>query len=806
MIKNKITLALSAVLIPATTLAVEIETIEITATKQSQSIQEVPYNVSAVNGDFMERTGITDMAGVSRSLPGVTFTDKGPRSAGSFANSISMRGMNIDGSGRQADRAGSTAPTVASYVGNTPLFTGLRLKDIERVEVLRGPQGTLYGSGAMGGIVKLIQKKPDLMSTTAQVSTLFSQTKGSGGWNNETDVIFNVPLGDKVAVRANIGRVDNDGFIDNPSVYQLDAAGEPALSPGASIATGAPVFQDKINDANNEDITNARVSVLFQASDETSFLLTHHRQKDDIAGRQSYSPNLSENQLGNLIAEPYDRELDITSLDIESDLGFASMTISAATSKVEGRQIEDVSGFYGPDTHLHSADSLGGIDLGGVDLWTAYYGNNPRFLAVSDRSWEDQNDTYELRFNSNSSSDFSWVAGFNYHKQSGFVKQQDSNPGRGTWMTDFANNDGTLTNTDGSASTVTGNDFLPGGDFSWVALTTPEDLVYFFDNEFEFTDKSFFGELTYHINPAWQVTGGVRFFDQEYTSNQEGGLVVGGAISEETRTFSKKDQLFKLNTSYDLAEDMMLFSTFSQGFRRGGANALPEKVFGAPVDAALFSYQPDEVDSFEVGLKGTIENNYNYTLTAFKIAWDNPQINVSLTELSLLGVAGGGKAENSGVEFEISGAVTEDLIVGFGYSFVNAEITEGYTYANKGEKLPVPAHTASLNVDYFQSLENSMELVYHAGISYRSATPSGVKGTKPGQIKQYARYDGFTLMDASITLNHEEWSVRGFINNIGNEKGSVGGNTRPLYNVPGEAVSLVRPRTIGMSFTYRFEL
>ena len=122
----------------------------------------------------------------------------------------------------------------------------------------------------------------------------------------------------------------------------------------------------------------------------------------------------------------------------------------------------------------------------------------------------------------------------------------------------------------------------------------------------EFTDLGLFGEITWHITDRWQVTGGARFYDQEFKTNQVGGLeFVPDAV--ESRSLESEDdgQLFKVNTSYEIGENTNLYAVWSEGFRRGGANGIPNEVFGAPVNSKAFLYEPDTTENFELGIKGT---------------------------------------------------------------------------------------------------------------------------------------------------------------------------------------------------------
>ncbi|MGI9201447.1 MAG: TonB-dependent receptor plug domain-containing protein, partial [Woeseiaceae bacterium] len=188
------------------------EEIVVTATARSTSVQDIPYNISAMSGAAMEQLNIVNQFDLLRSMYGVTVIDRGYRNAGTV-NSIVIRGLNVD-NGSNADIQLNAVPTVATYVDNTPMFGNFILKDIERVEVLRGPQGTLYGSGSLGGTVRYISNKPNPDEFEARIALDYGQVSGSEGNEMAGDLMVNIPLGDKAAVRVAASKIDNDGVID----------------------------------------------------------------------------------------------------------------------------------------------------------------------------------------------------------------------------------------------------------------------------------------------------------------------------------------------------------------------------------------------------------------------------------------------------------------------------------------------------------------------------------------------------------------------------------------------------------------
>jgi iron complex outermembrane receptor protein len=192
----------------------KIEEVIVTATARETSVQDVPYNISAVSGDDISAAQITDQAELMRNVPGVAVVDRGSRNSG-VINGIMIRGLNVD-SAALGDYSVAAAPTVSTYVNSTPVYANFILKDLERVEILRGPQGTLYGSGSLGGTVRYITRSPDTEGNSVDFSSGVSSTTGSDGLNYTADSVVNLALSDTFAIRAAAGLVDDAGSRSHP--------------------------------------------------------------------------------------------------------------------------------------------------------------------------------------------------------------------------------------------------------------------------------------------------------------------------------------------------------------------------------------------------------------------------------------------------------------------------------------------------------------------------------------------------------------------------------------------------------------
>jgi outer membrane receptor protein involved in Fe transport len=792
----------------------KIEHIEVTANRRTQSIQEVPYNISAVSGDELESAGIIDASDLMRNVAGITVVDRGYRNSGAV-NGVIIRGVNVDG-GANGDVALSAVPTVASYINDTPMYANFILKDIEMVEVLRGPQGTLYGSGSLAGTVKYRMNRPDTDDFYGSASINFGQSEGSDGSNLNGDLMINLPISDNFALRANVGKIDNDGIVDYVNVYNLNnnsrapmgstpAAGfdptggfmpsadyNPPATDG-DLATGGNTFRN-VADADTVDITYGRVSGLWQATDDLSFLVAYQFQSDEIGGRRQVTRGTNwvdgteqpygDYENGAVVLEPSDRDVALTTLEIEWNLGFATLTSSSSQYTHEGNSISDNTGFYAKNDWF-------------ADL---YYGT-PRPLAVANRGYEEEAFVQELRLVSNErKANIDWVVGAYYMDQDTLSTQDSYMPGYQEWA---------------FSAFPTWWDTM--GGFGMVY--TDNDFHYVRNQNFK--DTAIFGELTYHFSDKFRATVGARYFDNEFTNDTVLALPIWPFLSDEPNfKTNESDTLFKGNISYDLSDDTMIYGTFAEGYRRGGANAVP--LSGSLEERPEWQqYTSDSVTNYEIGLKGFLDDGaHSYTVSAFLIDWQNPQLNTA-TSWGFFAVANGESAQTSGIELELQGYLTDDLHYIVGYAYVQAELTDDfyapssvgatdstYLVAADGTRLPAtPENTFSVSMDYTHSMDNGMYWITQVNGYYQSDTLNAL-----GDGKYQADIDGFSIWGLSTRISADDWDVTLYVKNLFNEDGVTGVipesamGTDPAENFLGNSskdyISL--PRTIGLSATYKF--
>ncbi|WP_105102851.1 TonB-dependent receptor [Microbulbifer pacificus] len=774
-----------------------VEEIIVTATRRDTTVQDVPYNITAVSGDALEKANIKEVSELMRSLPGVQYIDRDWRSGG-VVNGILMRGVNID-AGTQGDVQLSAAPSVATYVNNTPLFVGLSLRDIERVEVLRGPQGTLYGSGALGGAVRYIQRAPKMGEFEASVSGYYSQTEGSEGWNHGVDGIVNIPMGEKLAARMSYGTLNRAGIIDYANAYVLDGNGVPALADPADVANSPALYQN-IEDADEVNVDYARASLRFEPNDKFSAQLDYFTQAGDAGGRRQQTESMDDYEFGGLILEPSERELDLVSLELEVDLGFATLTSSTSEYDNETIGVTDNTGFY--------ANAGFGF----------YYAGSPRPLSRATRTFDDSSFVQEVRLVSNTEGKVDWILGAYYQDQDLGMTQLSETPGLNDWV-EASLAEGIPTYIDEPWLYDVGANWYS----YWWGMDTSSDVDWRYSRQMNYVEKAFFGEVTYHLSDTWQVTAGARKFDVESDIDSRAELPFWGMLDEFDQSFSDSDTIFKLNTSVDITETDMAYATWSQGYRRGGANAVSTSG-PFPEDPGLLSYGADTVDNFEVGVKGTLNRRLQYNAALFRVNWDNVQLNTAGPISGYFVVVNGEEAVSQGVELSLNGQFTDTLDGGVSYTYVDAELTEDILFPGQatssreaGSRLPgIPEHAVTARLGYLQGLNNGLSLYYQVNGYYQSETENSASSNP----REAATFDGFALLNASVSLSSDAWNMDLFVKNLTNDEGITGARTGATwgpnhagsqsqwfnYNYANDASSsfITMPRTLGMSASYRF--
>jgi iron complex outermembrane receptor protein len=805
----------------------------VTATRHEASAQDLPLSITAVTAAQLQQAGIEDISDLSRTLSGVSYTDKGPFSGVNGANLV-IRGLNSETTAGLPAAASPVVPPVSTYVDDTPIFVSLRFQDLDRVEVLKGPQGTLYGSGSLGGTIKFIEHAPDLSGFDAKVEATLSDTQHTGAPNEDVSGMINIPLNDTIAVRANASFSHDAGFINQPNLFVLGSNGSPAESqPGNPLSD--PVFYGR-NHVNDYGYATARISALWNPSEAFRAQLSYYHQLSTAQGypyaatstaafNMPISPNT---QPGGTYTNPplapqlytealpagIDRlsdaenstttttdEVDLAALTLDYDLGFATLTSSTSWSDHSNATRADETAQYS-----------------NFFFYQSLYGQYPRTFIQGYERLNDKPITQELRLVSKEGGELEWVTGLFYNHQQTNIQEHDFEPG----YLDFYNacepiygqsaGDGTTPSYCGVGETGAGT------VSSYAGIPIVKDQAYIGDFETTFRDLALFGDITWHATSNWSVTGGGRVFKQTIDASQQTGLLFDAGpffapaipIANIRLGNTWRRATWKANTSYQLDKTNLVYATFSQGFRRGSVNALPPSELGGvyTLPTALRELSPDTANNYEVGFKGTIENQFKYSVAAYYIDWRNVQEGLQLTPLVLPASMNIGHAYSKGIENEMDALITRHLEAQFDYTYDQTKLISlnplfvspnvSAPPPGVGTALPgTPRNSLALTLKYGHIQINDGELYFSVSGHYQSSVLPALSATVPTVA-------GYTMASARVGYDVAHWSAALFVNNLTNNLGITSYQDPAIFGNRAQAI-VSQPRTIGLTVAYSYK-
>jgi iron complex outermembrane recepter protein len=768
-----------------------LQEIIVTATRRSESAQDIPASITAISGKTLDLAGIVDTVDLARSLAGINVTDKGPF-GGVNGSTLIIRGLNSDSTSGEFIQSSPIVQPVATYVDDTPLFFNLRLQDLDRVEILRGPQGTLYGSGSLGGTIRFVQNAPDPQAFDAKAEAGLSTTAHTHNLNYDVNGMLNLPLSETFAFRLNAGYTDEAGFIDQPNLYVLNSAGEPvAAQPGNLLSPPATYSKDAVN---AYSYRSARAAALWKPNEQFHAQLSYYYQLSTADGYPYAAPiyGLKALSSSDYIPATSDDRIDLAALTVEGELGFATLTSSTSWAEHKNTAVGDVTSLY---------------DF--FPFYPALYGANPRVLVVGHQEFDDKPWSQEIRLASKTGGPYDWVAGVFYKHERTLIQEHDFYPGYLDYFNAcvpiYGAGDGINPSQCGIGETA----YTPGSPPNYIdGIPIIKDQAYIGDFQTKYTDLAAFGEFTWHFAPAWSLTGGTRLFKQTVSQSQQTGLLFDGPayVANETLSDSWRKALWKVNVAYQIDATNLAYATWSQGFRRGAVNALPpnEAAVGYVTPPGLFKVEPDTADNYEIGVKGTLQNRYRYSAAIYDIQWHNVQQSAFLTPLALPGAINIGDAYSRGFETELFGVFTEHLSAQLNYTYDQTKLTSLNPLALTGLSVPPPAtgsalpgtpkSTAAAALEYGHVPFADGELRFAVNAHYQSAQIPALSATIP-------TVGGYTMVGAraSFTLSH--WQSTIYVDNLTNQLG-VNSYTDPVQWGKYYQALVSRPRTIGFTIGY----
>jgi outer membrane receptor protein involved in Fe transport len=793
---------------PADSASDQLGEITVTATRRPSTLESVPYSMSVISAAQLEQSGVTDMASLAAQVPGLSLYDYGARLAGATAPII--RGINADSAPR-GFRTFEQDP-VGTYIGNSPVDGYFQLDDLQQVEILRGPQGTLYGAGSLGGAIRLIPNAPQLNTFSGTIEAGGSRTEHSSGTGYTLDGVINIPIGDTVAFRAS-GKYDYEpGFIDAYGLLSRTnngVTGVPLLANPSDPVNSSPIYSNR-SDWNWQKTFTGRAAVLWKPNELFNVQLAILNSNVQGDGAPQVNPDFrggvspldpattlppgGHYQEFTQIDQPFSRYTNLLSLDASYDAGFATLSSTTSYHTTTASTLED------------NTYSLAGVDGGTFLPYYAGIPTNPRF--VEDQVFTDSAHTFtqEVRLVSatNPANVFDYVLGAFYEKQVRTGDWTIANPGSPERSV---------------AQGCTGAVYY-GASFPNCLLTSgPNDVVFNQVDTQNFQDISVFGELTWHFMTHGQFTVGARHFSQEFTDAQSYlDYPFPAYIPPTPHSSPASKTVGKAGPSYEYAKNQYVYALWSQGFRRGGANSLP--LTGPFAESPLLAtYKPDETNNYEVGLKGRFDNGLSYTFAVFDVKWDNPQIFSSLPSGNLA-VYNGNTADSKGFEFESSGPLfLPGLGYTIGYSYADAKLTSNFSLpANNGlgvitpgeltgtagEQLPgSPKTSVNAGITYDRTVAPGYDMTLALNGSYR--TPITFALTPTLGTTSIPRSSSYGVMNFSAAVNHKPWRVTGYVTNLLDKQDILVPPTQPnqFDNLTDDMV-VNRPREIGMRIAYSF--
>jgi iron complex outermembrane recepter protein len=780
-----------------------LQEVTVTATRREASAQDLPMSITAVSGAQLEAAGIEDVASLARSMAGINYTDKGPFGDVNGSTLI-IRGLNSEATAGQLALATSIVPPVATYVDDTPLYVNLRLDDLDHVEILRGPQGTLYGSGSLGGTIRYVQNAPDPSGFDARFSAGTSDTQHTHAPNSDFSGMINIPLSSTLAVRASASYSHDAGFINQPDLYVLNASGAPIAQNPANLFS--PPETTSADGTNSYSYRSARISALWKPNDTFKAQFSYYNQLSSADGFPYSSPQYGVDtyQGTDHTRGTTQDKVDVLALTLNDDLGFATLTSNSSWGRHDNHASTDL-------TDLYSF----------FPFYPSLYGANPRVLVTGHDELLDKPWAEEIRLASKTGGKLDWVAGIFYRQETTDIQEHEYYPGYNDYFNacvptyGVSNGDGVTPSQCGIGETV----YTPGSPPNYVdGIPIALDQAYIGDFETKFTDLATFGELTWHVTGPWSITGGTRLFRQTVTQSQQTGLLFDGpeSIANNTLSDTWRRALWKANTSFQLDSTNLVYATWSQGFRRGGVNALPPTEPAIPepppenfyhTNPSLYTVAPDTANNYEVGFKGTLYNRFRYSADVYYIDWQNVQEGAQLTPLVLPGAINVGHAYSKGFETELFYAVTHHLSAQVAYTYDQTKIMSyapdallglSVTPPPPGGTLPgTPKNSVAVTLEYAHVALARGELAYSISAHYQSSILPALSATVPTVA-------GYTTLDTRLTWDIEHWTLAAYCNNLTNNLGISSYSDPSNYGSNYQAV-VSTPRTVGVSVGYRFK-
>lgn len=789
-----------------------LKTVTVTATKTEESAQDVASAVQAVDEESLDELRIGNFDDYVKQLPSVNFGGRGPGQSTVYIRGMAVQPITVLLSGAQG-----TVPNVALYVDEQPVTAPGRnldvyATDLERIEVLPGPQGTLFGASSQAGTVRLITNKPETDGFDFGADTSVSFTE-EGEMSTGLEGFINVPvIEDKLALRGSFYSIQRGGYIDNvPGSFTTD----PSINPDSTATPDAISYETATNnvlaesDFNDSSYEGFRIGAKYIINDDWDALVQYQRQDLTANGVFDYDPEVGDLEVERFFPDELEDGFERMAWTVEGRLSMLDVVYTGSFLDRNIDQKVDYTGYNNSGAFI----SYYTCTYSNPD-YIVNYGLDPNTTAITPEGrrclnpvkgaiidQKQKRNTHEFRFSTPEENRFRVTAGVfyddfeletvdNYHY---FAYFNGSDLG-------FAPN-------------------APISDAVQIDSSTRAPTVAFF-NDIRRTEEqiAFFGEATYDLIPdTLSATIGARAYeiesDFEGSSNFADGVFQGSTNTDRGRDYDESGghtdeplttdgSVFKATLSWTPNRDMLFYGTWSQGFRPGGWNRGGglESINPEFPDVET-TWDTDDVENYEIGWKTfLLDGNLQFNGNVYFIEWTDMQVsrfdpqNVSI----LTFVENAADSEIFGIEADAAWAPTDNLTLFGAVSYndteltsVNARVVE---IAPIGSELPLVPELQFAGRARYQWEVGDYDAFAQGGIQYAGESFSSIVEAVREQ------QDSYTTADASIGVMKDEWTAELFVDNLTDERAELFINEQD--DIP--RITTNRPRTLGLRVSYDY--
>jgi len=790
----------------------ELTTVVVTATKRATTVQSTPISITAVTSEEIASRGVTDFQTLARSVPGLAIRDDGPGQS-----EFEMRGLY---------GAGGNSSVVGFYIDEIPLaspaFSNLGktvinpdLYDLERVEVLRGPQGTLYGSSSLAGTVRLIPAAPQLGTSTASAEEKVSYTASGGNVNHQENVMANLPIGDTAAVRIVGSFTSDSGWIKRSVIADGAVTTDTGVYPNVSRPSNfytAPLQED-LKGVNTTRMDSIRAQLLWKPIDNLTIqpMAMYQRTEQgappevDVDGASAYPQTPAVKAHWEIYDSPEPQTDSFTLGSLKTIYDFPAFSLTSATGLWHRNALvvqdgtEEINSVFGIAANSPSAGGLGP---------TGPEPNGPG-ATEQDAEWQLSE---ELRLTSSAPGPLQWVAGYFYQDLHSQFNQYIISP---------------------QAAPVVGSP-------PWMFLAFQPQVI---------TQNAFFGDVTWQLSQQFSLEVGLRHYHYSLSnSDTEFGVFAPNAYLGNSvpyfAAFSNQASgtLPSFTVTYNINHDDMVYAKASKGIRIGGANnpapaadpGTTNNPFPVAVECGLqakvlltttcnpniflqtpTTFQSDTLWSYELGEKTSFfEHRMLLDLAAYYEVWNRPQLPTNIAGFYL--DANGAPAHIKGVEGQLQALLPLGFDLSLNAAYTDATFQQASTLIGFPAGLAVPDTpkvTASAVLRWTHPLPNQLSLFGSFEENYvgtRTDEPVGLTATVQNINQILVHMPAYSILNLRFGISGErgsgdKWTAALFVDNLTNNQVLL--DPQPQQAVQTSAFTrytLSRPLTAGVDLTYRF--